>query len=240
MQLTHETLRGIYSWFRECYPNEGCGLIDGDGRWVPVANVAPRPATSFLMAPGVAQAHGARAILHSHPNDWRCPSRTDMEAQAASGLPWGIVWIGERTIEPPFWWDGRPRDPTGQGWRSGVHDCFNLIRWGLSLHGATVPDVPRRPMSAAECLITIRARVGQLHGLEVDDPYQAGDVLLFGRLAPHLGIIEPSGLVWHHPGPVDGDYAPQNLPVRTPLDALRRGLIQARWRHESLASRSAA
>ena len=240
MQLTHETLRGIYAWFRECYPNEGCGLIDQDGRWVPIANVAPKPATSFLMAPGMAQAHGARAILHSHPNDWRCPSHTDMEAQAASGLPWGIVWISERTIEPPFWWDAHPRDPTGQGWRSGVHDCFNLIRWGLARHGATVPDVPRRPMSAAESLITIRARVGQLHGLEVDDPYQAGDVLLFGRLAPHLGIIEPSGLVWHHPGPVDGDYAPQNLPVRTPLDALRRGLIQARWRHASLVSRSAA
>ena len=83
MQLTHETMRGVYAWFRECYPNEGCGLIDGDGRWVPVANVAPRPATSFLMAPGVAQAHGARAILHSHPNDWRCPSRTDMEASAS-------------------------------------------------------------------------------------------------------------------------------------------------------------
>mgnify|MGYP000464524408 CR=1 FL=1 len=103
MQLTHETMRGVYAWFRECYPNEGCGLIDGDGRWVPVANVSPRPETAFLIAPGVAQAHGARAILHSHPNDWRCPSHTDMEAQAASGLPWGIVtnkagWLAEPVV----------------------------------------------------------------------------------------------------------------------------------------------
>lgn len=240
MQLTHETLRGIFSWFRECYPAEGCGLIDGQGRWVPMANVATDPARAFRMAPGMAQAHGARAILHSHPNGWRCPSRTDMEAQAASGLPWGIVWIGDQTIEPPFWWDDQPRDPTGQGWRSGVHDCFNLIRWGLMRHGAQVPDVPRRPMSGAETGAAIRARVVQLRGLEVDDPYRAGDVLLFGRTAPHLGIIEPSGQVLHHPGPVDVDYAPENLPVRTPLSALRRGLIQARWRHASLATRSAA
>ena len=95
-------------------------------------------------------------------------------------------------------------------------------------------------MSGAESLATIRARVGQLHGLEVDDPYRAGDVLLFGREAPHLGIIEPSGLVWHHPGPVSADYAPECLPVRTPLDGLRRGLIQARYRHRDLATRSAA
>lgn len=240
MHLTHETLRSIYSWLRECYPAEGCGLIDRDGRWVPMANVAPNPAKAFRMLPGAAQAHGARAILHSHPNDWRCPSRTDMEAQAASGLPWGIVWIGERTIEPPFWWDAKPRDPTGQGWRSGVHDCFNLIRWGLARHGATVPDVPRRPMSGVESLAMIRAHVGQMSGLEVDDPYRAGDVILFGRTAPHLGIIEPSGMVWHHPGPVNADYAPGCLPVRTPLDGLRRGLIQARWRHASLVERSAA
>jgi proteasome lid subunit RPN8/RPN11 len=240
MQLAIETLRDIYEWFRHCYPNEGCGLIDRDGRWVPMFNVASEPTRSFRMVPGLVEEHGARALLHSHPGGWRCPSRCDMQSQAAQNIPWGIVWLDAERIEPPFWWSSQPRDPTGMGWRSGVHDCFNLIRWGLAAHGVSVPDVPRRPMDAAETTNAILAKARALGGALADGDTAAGDVLVLGRNAPHLGIVEPTGMVWHHPGPVATDYAPQDLPVRTGLDVLRRGgLIQARWRHRSLLQRAA-
>jgi len=240
MQLSLETRRDIFDWFRACYPQEGCGLIDRHGQWVPMFNVAPEPEHNFRMTPGMVEAHGARALLHSHPGGWRCPSRCDMETQAAQNIPWGIVWLDHERVEPPFWWDSRPRDPTGMGWRSGVYDCLNLVRWGLASYGVQVPDVPRRPMDAAETENTIRAKALALGGAPVAGDMQPGDVLVIGRNAPHLGIVEPSGMVWHHPGPVSTDYAPQDLPVRTPLEQLRRGrLIQGRWRHRSLAQRAA-
>jgi proteasome lid subunit RPN8/RPN11 len=241
MQLPIETLRDVYNWFRACYPAEGCGLIDRHGLWVPMVNVSPAPERSFRMAPGLVEAHGARAILHSHPGGWRCPSLADMESQAATNIPWGIVWLDEQRIEPPFWWGAQPRDPTGHGWRSGVTDCLNLIRWALGRHGVVVPDVPRRPMDGPETADMLRAHVQRLGGVLVEGDMQAGDILVLGRQAPHLGIVELSGMVWHHPGPVSTDYAPHDLPLRTALDSLSRGgLIKAKWRHQSLADARAA
>ena len=96
-------------------------------------------------------------------------------------------------------------------------------------------------MAGDEVTLTIQAQARLLGGELAVGPIRVGDVVVIGGSAPHLGIVESDGTVWHHPGPTAGDYAPQNLPVRTSLEALLRGrLVHGRWRHRDLATRSAA
>jgi len=109
MQLSLETRRDIFDWFRACYPQEGCGLLDSAGQWVPLVNVAAEPERNFRIAPGLVEAHGARALLHSHPGGWRCPSRTDMETQAAQNIVLHPIVISD------YWNVGRRQLCPGSG-----------------------------------------------------------------------------------------------------------------------------
>ncbi len=83
-------LDAVIDHAKECYPNEGCGLLVGRGsaeRFIAITNIAPRP-SEFEMDP--AQLIGALrnfrttgedliAIYHSHPHGPAQPSKLDIE-----------------------------------------------------------------------------------------------------------------------------------------------------------------
>lgn len=232
LQLDHDTLRAVYAWFRQVYPQEGCGVITKSGEFKAAPNLHPDPYRHFLLPPGFAESHDAAAVLHSHPDGWRCPSRTDMEAQRRQALPWGIVWLSADAIEPPFYWDGTPSNPVGHGWRSGVNDCLNLVRWFYRQQGIDVLDVPRRPMAPDEFRRALRTMPAALGFRGVCDTPAYGDVVAIGRDSPHLGVIMADGRIWHHPSPIEPDFDPQSLPRYVRLEAADRGrMITCRWRH---------
>lgn len=143
----------------EQFPREAVGLVSQDGSYVPCDNVASDPLNHFEVAEqqqmSVDEGRFA-AVLHSHtstaedsgkttsPAD--CPSRHDMERQAATAVPWGITRCVEGGADDPFWFgDQVPRPPLyGRSFRHGVNDCYSFIRdWHKQEAGLVIPDFPR-------------------------------------------------------------------------------------------------
>lgn len=231
--------------FREEMPYEGCGLIMPDGSFVPAPNAASDPRFGFAIPPGMAEDLGAVAIVHSHPSGMRCPSTMDMTQQAVGALPWGIMWLNAQHAEPLFWLTGKPLDPTGQGWRCGITDCLNLVRWEYLQRGIELPDVPRGPdttqWAAANRVMMAAWSMGFAR---VAEP-EPGDVCLL-RLtladAAHLAVVMPSGDLWHHPGPMHGDYDASSLPRLTSLGwAIDQDrIVGGFWRFVGIGAATAA
>lgn len=238
--LLPETIAAMVDHLRACMPYEGCGLIGPDGGFIPAPNVAAEPHAGFAVPPGMAEDLGAVAIVHSHPGGMRCPSTLDMQQQALGDLPWGIVRLDATTFDPPFWLTGQAVDPTGQGWRCGVTDCFNLVRWSLLQRGIVVADVPRGPDSSQWAPLNHLMMVAAHMGFgRVAEP-APGDICIV-RLsteeAAHLGIVEDGGTVWHHPGPMHGDFDAKSLPQRFALGwGLDQRKVTGFWRWTPVAA----
>ena len=99
-------------------PNEACGLLLGDGRYItqilPASNVAAEPECNFEIDPRVlidahcAAREGGRQVVgyyHSHPAGVARPSATDREMAAHDGRVWAVVAGGEVR----FWLDAANR-----------------------------------------------------------------------------------------------------------------------------------
>ena len=77
------------------YPRESVGYVVG-GVYHPQENVARDPTREFAVRPE-AWGDDVRGVVHSHTNGNPAPGRDDMEAQVATGVPWGI---GPSSIAP--------------------------------------------------------------------------------------------------------------------------------------------
>lgn len=127
---------------RQQYPAESCGLVV-DGVYIPMTNAAWDESehkdqdcscrlctfriSKIEMTPYLGR---IQMILHSHPDSPIFPSRSDMEGQIASGVPWGVVSLDESRISDfEVWGDQLPIAPLlGRQFLHGIRDCYSTIR----------------------------------------------------------------------------------------------------------------
>lgn len=197
------------------WPAETVGVVDRDGRYVALPNVADNPLVSFAVPEGVIEEHGPLAVLHSHcsvldpdgsqhaPQD--CPSAADMQSQMDSGIPWGITLVTKEGAIDPFWFgDCLPRMPLIQRrFKEGVQDCYDLIRdWHAEEAKIEIPNFPRDPnwWERGEELYAKFEEAGfvrQDRGRNL----VVGDVFLCkirSNVMNHGGIYVGNGLILHH------------------------------------------
>lgn len=176
------------------------------GELVELANVSPTPCESFRVSPYLWAGLLARAelVLHSHPGGEAWPSLDDQAQALAGGVPWYVKPRGGRgfTFGP-----GLPRLPlVGRVYRSGVTDCYALLRDALAaLHGIKVRDYPRAWdfWRTGERLFETRIEAEGFErvGCRLAEA-RPGDVLLFrirATVANHCGLVIERGEMLHHP-----------------------------------------
>ncbi|QEX18482.1 tail protein [Hypericibacter terrae] len=237
------------------WPNEAVGFVVA-GVYEPQANIAIESAETFAVTDAAyldAVSRGLQGIVHSHPVldgqypvAW--PSASDMRAQIATDLPWGIVVAGKESAVPPFWWGDAVPMPKlkGRPFRHGVTDCMSLIRdWYRQERGVTLPVGPRdwdwwaKP-EGAEGRNLYLENFGPAGFTVVDKATaQRGDVFLakagLKTTVPNHGAVYLGrGLILHHKAGRLG-FDPSRLSIEEPV---------ARWmpfithclRHESSGS----
>jgi proteasome lid subunit RPN8/RPN11 len=197
------------------YPQESCGFVlDGVG-YVPLPNVAAEPEMDFDMGLAGAEqiaAGGVLAVVHSHTNGRMHPSATDVAAQWAGGIIWGVVVTdGEGASDPFFWGDGIPAVPLiGRPFRwgptgtDGRGDCFALVRdYYRTERGLLLPEMPRDSDWQRDSPSLYDAGWRELGFTAIGaDDLQPGDAILFSvrhrGLPNHAGIWVGDGTLLHH------------------------------------------
>lgn len=188
------------------FPRESCGVIAG-GAYVPLPNAAADPQHTFVI-PDDAWAlwrDKAEAVVHSHPNGPAHPTRSDMEGQIATDIPWVIVATdGVACADPIVWGDGTARPGLiGRSFVHGVTDCYALIRdYFHQERGIRLPDFPRDDSWWTEGGNLYLENFGRAGFTMVPlEDLAAGDAVLMQVRAPvpnHAGVVLGDGLILHH------------------------------------------
>jgi proteasome lid subunit RPN8/RPN11 len=133
--LTEETLSLIEIAARQNFPNEMCGVILTDGRFVKFENLSEKPTTSFKLdsLKYVELEQDVAFIIHSHTQNTHLhpitPSLADLELSKATGKPLFICAIKHGVYYPPMKVPPDPnRDYLGRSYIFGVQDCGILAR----------------------------------------------------------------------------------------------------------------
>lgn len=126
------------------FPKESVGLVV-NGQYVPVKNIHEDPENHFRVDPKTIKKYAGKieAVIHSHnvtydpatkkPKHLMYPSKDDMEAQIAWGVPFGIQYVAEDvggvSAGNILWWGrGVPvAHYEGRPYVYGVYDCFSVI-----------------------------------------------------------------------------------------------------------------
>jgi proteasome lid subunit RPN8/RPN11 len=215
------------------YPNESCGLVvknihQDHQEYVRLSNVSHDPQNSFRFNPSEYFAYIDKivAIVHSHPDMLPYPSKTDMEEQIRSGLPWIIVSTNGRDCYPPFaFGDQVPREPLLlRGFRYGVTDCYGAIRdLFLEEAGILLKEFPRSwgfwndDNPEYQPMYLDHFRDAGFYRLPEDTELQKFDVFLVSIRSGtpnHGGVYIGDGKVYHHLGSFsEGPFSPSKLPV---------------------------
>lgn len=234
-QPSPEIIAKVIAHAEQTAPRECCGLIRG-ADYIPIANVAPQD-DAFLMRTSeflAALRDGPiDAVAHSHVFLPPVASETDLTSCEASRLPWLIVSIPNNThtvIRP----SGFRAPLVGRTWGWGVHDCFSLVRDGISAYAAIeIPNIDREWEFWRKSDDFIRASMPAMGFVELPPgtPLQHLDVLgmkVHGRVVNHLGLfIAPDRLLHqmaHRPSVMEiygGTYQ-----AHTELHARHVGLME--------------
>ncbi len=132
-----------------CYPREACGLwLERDGGIFFRSCAPSKVADHFSISPlewlEAERAGAIREFFHSHPDAPPIPSRGDMVALEAWGVPWVIMsWPSGEVAE--FEPQCRPKSILGRSYQFGTDDCFGLVRDYYMRLGIEVPNVNRQP-----------------------------------------------------------------------------------------------
>ncbi len=121
------------------FPNEAVAVLDKDGNYQSLSNIAESPRNSFAIAPRDMIIHKPTAILHSHTYpmderighrfDLRTPSLSDYNGQQATNIPWAIVSTdGENISSPLIFPQSMDRELTLRPFIWLINDCGTLIR----------------------------------------------------------------------------------------------------------------
>ncbi len=177
------------------------------------------------------------AIVHSHPSGSEWPSRSDLECQAAAGLPFAVVPVVETNCNPalrvlsPFWWPDTERPYLGRPYRHGVTDCYTLVRdWYQRERGLSLPPVAYGwGWHESDPGLNLYSVWSRREGWTEVEPSVAmpGDLVMLSMsdagVADHAGVLLEDGLLLHHPSP--RPYDPTSLSRRTRLGRLSRRVV---------------
>lgn len=229
------------------YPREAVGLVVG-GEYVRLKNTHANPEKFFDTDPEeVAQYSKTgklEAMIHSHPKGPQWPSRADMAAQIAWGIPFGIVACSDQAADKPFFWGDGVAIPDfiGRPFRHGVTDCYSLIRDWWRVHKKfTLPEIPRDWLwweRGADMYTTALQPAGFV-ALEDGQELKAGDGFLSSvgsetNIFNHAGIFIGNGSILHHVSKNGLGYDAGSPSRRTVLEAWTR-TYPAKWfRHQSI------
>lgn len=192
------------------YPKESCGYIVR-GKYYPQINIHETPETAFRVDPAVFP-DGLEAVVHSHPDEFPVkPTKTDMEGQVRTNVPWGIVntsvnnnsilWWGHRCFVPPL--HGREYRPGPSG-SDGRGDCYALIKdYYLLTRDIELKEFPRDEVWWDTTENPMYEKHYRECGfMEIEEhQLQVGDVFLMQWKFPvlhHGGIYLGNGKGLHH------------------------------------------
>lgn len=189
-------------------PRECCGLIRGED-YIEIENVAPGE-HAFLMKNAdfvrVMRDGPVDAVAHSHVFLPPIPSETDRSCCEKSGLPWLIVSVPNNT-HTVFYPSGFKAPLIGRQWAWGVHDCFALVRDGIShFAGIDIPDIDRDWEFWLKDHDFIRASMAEMGFVEMPPgtPLKHLDVIgmrVHGKVVNHLGLfLQPDHFLHHMTG----------------------------------------
>jgi proteasome lid subunit RPN8/RPN11 len=191
----------------KCYPKEACAVITEDG-FKPVKNTSDDPNNSFRIskkALAIAYTNGLKAIFHSHPDYYDCPSQADMERQVETAVPWIICSTNGEVASTPIVFDHAAEPPAllGRGFRHGVTDCYSLIKDFYKTYlDITLNEFPRDWewwLNGQD----LYKEGFKTTGFRVISDYevQPGDVFLAqlrSKTPNHGGVYLGNGLIVHH------------------------------------------
>lgn len=206
--LTESVSEAIQAHAIEEYPNECAGLIMTDGTYRRVKNNADDPTTAVFFQreevfPLLMDGQIA-AFVHSHPNGPNFPSKTDMDSQQETDVPWVIVSTnGEACLAPFMWGDMVERQPLMQrGFQHGVTDCYAFIRdWYLDRRGVELQEFSRswEWWGTEQLYLDGFSRAGFVP-VALED-LQEGDGILFAvrsNTPNHAAVYVGNNLIAHH------------------------------------------
>lgn len=191
-------------------PSESVGLlviIKGRERYWPCSNISTEPENTFVLDPddwAAAEDKGhIAAVVHSHPESPAAPSREDLQACNALGLPWHIY-----SLQTGLWGQCNPQTMrpslVGRTWIWVYADCWTLVRDFYASHGIDLPDWerPRLPddFVRAPMFESCWESAG-FRELLPDETLSYGDALLFDMHstgADHVGVYLGDMEVLHH------------------------------------------
>lgn len=135
------------------YPKESCGVVI-DGQYIPCENVADDPLGKFAISPASYPLdRPLQAVIHSHPDGKLEPTKSDMQGQLDSDVPWGLLTVNvDGVTSKVIWWgDGVPIPPLkgrpfrwGPSGSDGGGDCYALIKdWYKVERNIDLPEYPR-------------------------------------------------------------------------------------------------
>ena len=220
---------------REVFPREACGIVVND-EFIACENIAapaeqhdpedkncPCQLCAFEIAMIDYQDYyisgELQAIVHSHPNHPGYPSKSDMEGQIRSGVPWILFSLDEeREGKAVVWGDSLPMRPIiGREFVPGASDCYSLVRdtfrlgsEGLAAQGmpewpfpsVTLPEVPRDD-SWWNSDLDLYTDMYAKNGFEIINQWEArpGDGFLMkirSEKYNHGGLLVGRDLILHH------------------------------------------
>ena len=122
---------------------EICGFVVG-GEYVRGVNTHPNPSENFRTTPP--DEGEFDAVVHSHPNGNRYPSKSDMQSQLAVQKPYYIVTIDKVYGPEIFGFGDQLEKPPllGRKFRHGVTDCYSLVKIASPVHYPRILNIQSR------------------------------------------------------------------------------------------------
>ncbi len=199
----------------DVYPEECVGFVDPAGSYHRLDNVSPVPGKSAATArgtiPALIAAGRLRALCHSHPDGFDCPSEMDMRSQMECLVPFVICATNGTATAEPFAWGDQLLDDApmvGRPFRHAVTDCYATIRlYTLRERGILLPDYPRNwnwwtdGVPGEKDLYRRYFADAGFRPVDRAEP-RPGDVWLAAMRSPvpnHAGVYLDGGLALHHP-----------------------------------------
>jgi proteasome lid subunit RPN8/RPN11 len=177
-------------------PRECCGLVRGED-YIEIENVSPDENAFLMRAEDFVRTMRegpVDAVAHSHVFLPPVPSPPDLTGCERSALPWLIVSVPNNT-HTMIYPSGYKAPLIGRPWAWGVHDCFALIRDGMSHYaGIDVPEIEREWEFWLKDEDFIRQSMEEMGFVEMPPgtPIQHLDVFgmkFRGRVINHLGLF---------------------------------------------------
>lgn len=136
MKLSEQTLQQIELETRKRFPNEMCGLVLKDGKFLPLTNMSDKPEINFVIpiTDFFLNREDTKYIIHSHTKtnllkDIRTPSLTDIDLYEKYNIDLAICGFDGHIYYPPVFIPSELNpEYLGRKYIYGVQDCGFLAR----------------------------------------------------------------------------------------------------------------